>query len=139
MPCRIYSANGRQAGGLSVRRTGQTTWDGKANEPGWTAVDGSEVNVLPGYKFLSAWTNGTELRIHVEPIVHLKSCPGCGEPLTPSGSYDDPEFVDSTQRELSCKVVVHRTRYDCTEDCHGRSDPMPGVDGKRPMTRRRST
>lgn len=120
-----------------MRRTGHTTWDGKDNEPGWSAVDESEVSVLPGHKFLSAWTNGTELRIHVEPIFHLEFCPGCGQQLTASGSYDDPEFVDSTQRELSCKVIVHRTRYNCkTQNCHGRSDPMPGVDGDRLMTRR---
>jgi transposase len=115
----------------------ETTWDGKGNQPGWTPVLGCEVSVAPGYKFLSAWTKGTELRIHVDPVYHLEFCPGCGQKLTPTGSYFEPEIADSPQRESSCKLIIHRARYDCpTKGCSGRSDPMPGVDVDRRMTHR---
>jgi transposase len=120
-----------------VKPVRQTTWDGKGDKPGWAKVPECEANVAPGYHFLCAWTKGTELRIHVEPIFHLEYCPGCGQKLTPTGSYYEPEIVDSRQRDLSCKLIVHRARYDCpTKDCPGRSDPLPGVDEKRLMTRR---
>ena len=114
-----------------------TTWDGKENQSGWTGVPECEVSVAPGYRFISAWGKGNELRIHVEPVFHLEFCPGCGQKLTPTKSYYEPEIVDSAQREMTCKLIVHRMRYNCpTTGCHSRSEPMPGVDVDREMTKR---
>jgi hypothetical protein len=86
----------------------ETTWDGKENQPGWTAVPKCEVSVAPDYRFISAWGKGNELRIHVEPIFHLEFCPGCGQKLTPV--YRAMEVFESysIQAGISARVIQRR-------------------------------
>ncbi|MFZ1085965.1 MAG: transposase [Terracidiphilus sp.] len=119
-----------------MKRTGFTSWDGSYVADGWVEKPRHEAAVPPGWEPLRVFVKGRELRIHASSSVHLEYCPACGAGLTRYGfAAPDPEFKDWGQGEYACQLIARRQKYQCCgTPRHIRSDPLPGLDGKRHMT-----
>lgn len=118
------------------KRIPSTTFDGKGNLPGWERFPDSEVAAPPGYKLISAWRKGRELRIHVEPLVTLELCPVCGARMT-RHDHEEPEAKDWKHGDYAATIIFHRAKRRCLGSVtHTRSDLLPGVDSTRHMMTR---
>jgi len=118
------------------KRIPMTTYDGTGNQPGWERFPDSEVAVPPGYKLLSAWRKGNELRIHVEPLVRLERCTICGARMKVH-DHDEPEAQDWNHGKYAARIIFHRAKRECLGSTkHSRSDLLPGLDLTRHMMSR---
>jgi transposase len=107
---------------------------GREKQTKWVAVSQVEVNVPPGYDFLSARQNTTTVEIQVRAQLEPKSCHICGEKLDPY-SLRHPSFRDVKQSERTCVLFVHRHQYMCQGSLHHFvGQPLPGIDTKHDMT-----
>jgi len=117
-----------------------TTFNGIGNQPSWERFPDSEVAVPPGYKLISAWRQGNDLRIHVEPLLRLESCPICGARMK-LHDHQEPEARDWNHGEYAVTIIFHRAKRRCLGPTkHSCSDLLPGVDlTRRMMSRLRNT
>ena len=107
---------------------------GKRKSARWVSVTQSEVSVPPGYDFLSAHRNTSEVQIHVRPRVEPERCTVCGAELELYSSRT-PSFRDIKQGEYTGVIIVHRRQYMCRGPVrHFIGQPLPGIDAKRDMT-----
>jgi transposase len=107
---------------------------GRQKQTQWVAVSDVEVNVPPGYDFLSARQNTTALEIQVRAQLKPDNCPICGAKLDPYSSRH-PSFRDVKQSERTCVLFVHRRQYMCQGSLHHFvGQPLPGIDVKHDMT-----
>lgn len=107
---------------------------GKRKSTRWVNVPQSEVSVPPGYDFLSARRNMSEVQIHVRAVLEPDQCPVCRAELEMYSSRT-PSFRDVKQGEYTSVLVVHRRQYMCRGPVrHFIGQPLPGIDIKRDMT-----
>lgn len=107
---------------------------GKRKSTSWVNVSQSEVSVPPGYDFLSARRNKSEVQIHVRAVLEPDRCPVCGAELEMYSSRT-PSFRDVKQGEFTSVIIVHRRQYMCRGPVrHFIGQPLPGIDIKRDMT-----
>lgn len=107
---------------------------GKRKSTRWVNVPQSEVSVPPGYDFLSARRNTSEVQIHVRAVLEPDQCPVCGAELEMYSSRT-PSFRDIKQGEYTGVMIVHRRQYMCRGPVrHFIGQPLPGIDIKRDMT-----
>ena len=107
---------------------------GKRKSTSWVNVPQSEVSVPPGYDFLSARRNTTEVQVHVWALVEPDRCPVCGAELEVYSSRT-PSFRDVKQGQYTSVIIVHRRQYMCRGPIrHFVGQPLPGIDIKRDMT-----
>lgn len=100
----------------------------------WVNVPQSEVSVPPGYDFLSARRNQSEVHIQVRALLEPDRCPVCGAELEMYSSRT-PSFRDINQGEYTGVIIVHRRQYMCRGPVrHFIGQPLPGIDLKRDMT-----
>jgi len=107
---------------------------GKRKSTRWVNVPQSEVSVPPGYDFLSARRNMSEVQIHVQAVLEPDQCPVCRAELEMYSSRT-PSFRDVNQGEYTGVIIVHRRQYMCCGPVrHFIGQPLPGIDTKRDMT-----
>ena len=87
------------------KRIPSTTFDVTGNHEGWERFPDSEVAAPPGYELIVAWRKGNELRIHVEPMVHLERCPVCGSRVT-LHDYEEPEAKDWNHGDYAATMAL---------------------------------
>ena len=107
---------------------------GKRKSTRWVNVPQSEVSVPPGYDFLSARRNMSEVQIHVQAVLEPDQCPVCRAELEMYSSRT-PSFRDVNQGEYTGVIIVYRRQYMCCGPVrHFIGQPLPGIDTKRDMT-----
>ena len=113
---------------------------GKEAKSQMVSIPPGQIGAVPGFATLSVKEGKRSYEFTVEPEVHSAGCiySPCTE-LETKMVKDGRKWMSFADLPISgkiCTVRVHRQRYRCLECGRTHSDPLPGIDARRRLSRR---